>query len=163
MRTQTGSILSHGIIAGSFGYLIVAAAHAGVNVIQGRAAFATAAHLGASFVHRTAAAGGVVDPAAVIAFNGIHLATALLAGIVASWLIHEWEAHPDAGYFVFFVLIAGLIMGSFMSAVVISELAQAASWPAVLVSNSLAAVVMGAYLLTAHPTVRRQLGHMGGD
>lgn len=163
MRVQPSGVLSHGVVAGALGYLVVAAAHAGLNVVQGRPAFATAAHLGASLVGSTSTPGGGFDPAPVIALNGIHLVAAVLAGIVASWLIQEWEAHPIAGYFVFFILIAGLIMGSFVSAVVVSELAHAASWPAVLLINGAAAAVMAGYLLSVHPALRAQLARLGGD
>jgi hypothetical protein len=157
MRARLASVLPHGIVAGMIGYTVIVVAYAGVNVAQGRSAFHTAARLGEFLVNAPAGSPVVANSAPIIAFNGIHLVAALLAGYILNWLMSEWESNPGAGYFFFFVLTGGLIMGSFLSAVILVELVAVVGWTQVLVVNMIAAAAMVAYVLTAHPELRRQL------
>jgi hypothetical protein len=161
MRVRPSRVLAQGVIAGVLGYLIIVLAYAVLNLIEGRPVFATAAHLGARLAGGPAAAGGGIDPAPVIAFNGVHLLMMLLVGVGASWLVNEWEAHPLAGYLIFFVAVVALVVGSFWTAILVAEFAHAVSWVAVLTINTVAAVAMAAYLLIEHPAVRRQLAQIG--
>jgi hypothetical protein len=162
MRVRPSRVLAQGVVAGVLGYLVIVVAYAGLNLVQGRPAFATAANLGARLVSGPVAASGF-DPAPIIAFNGVHLLAALVVGTVASLMVNEWEAHPLAGYVVFFGAIAGLIAGSFLTAVLVSEYAHAVGWITVLVINFAAAAAMAGYLLIEHPAVRRQLAHIGDE
>jgi hypothetical protein len=157
MHVQPSRVLAQGVVAGAIGYATVVLAYALIDLITGDAAFATVTRLA------TALRGSpdAVDSGALIAVNGIHLLAGLVAGTGASLLINEWEVHPAAGYFVFFVLIAGLIAGSFASAVLIGEYAHAVGWTTILVVNAVAAAAMLAYLLAVHPVLRREAARMG--
>jgi hypothetical protein len=152
MRVQPSRVLAHGITAGCLAYLVIVVAYAALNVIDGRSMFATAALLGHLLIGSDIAA---TDAAAVIAFNGAHLVAAIAAGMILSWLISEWEIHPTAGYFFFFVLLAGFVAGAFGSAVLLSEIAGAVSWTTIMVVDALAAASMAAFLFALHPQLRR--------
>jgi hypothetical protein len=157
MRVQPSTVLAQGVVAGSIGYIVVVIAYAALDLVTGDAPFATAARL-AAVLRGSAAA---VDSGAIIAVNGVHLLASLVAGVIASFLINEWEAHPAAGYFLFFVLLAGLIAGSFASMVVIGEYARAVGWASIMVINLLAAGAMMGYLFAVHPALRRAVAQMG--
>lgn len=156
MRDQAARILPHGIVAGFIGYAVIAAAYAIANVAQGLSPLDTAARLGALLV---SVPPGSPDAASapIIAFNGVHLAAALMAGCILNWLVSQWESNPGAAYFFFFVLLGGLIMGSFLSAVLLVELAGVVGWAQVLSFNLIAAAAMVSYVIFAHPELRRQL------
>jgi hypothetical protein len=155
VRVQPSRILAQGVVAGSIGYLVVVFANSGIDLVAGNSAFATVSHLAALL------RGGEPDAGAIIAVNGIHLLASLVAGTAASLLINEWEAHPAAGYFIFFVLIAGLIAGSFASAIILAEFARTIGWTTVLVVDALAATAMGAYLFAVHPALRAGIARLG--
>jgi hypothetical protein len=162
MGVQRSTVIPQGVVAGMIGYAVVVLAYAALNLAQGRNVFATAAQLGAYLVNSPPG----VDPgtaAPIIAFNGVHLFAALLAGIIVSWLVAGWERNPGAGYFFLVVMVAGLIMGSFLSAVIIAELAHAVAWATVLIINMLAAAGMVLYLFAAHPHLRHELPRLVAD
>jgi hypothetical protein len=157
MHVQPSRVLAQGVVAGAIGYATVVLAYALIDLVTGDAAFATVTRLATALRGSPEA----VDSGAIIAVNGVHLLASLIAGAGASLLINEWEAHPAAGYFIFFVLIAGLIAGSFASAVLVSEYARALGWTTILVVNAVAAAAMLAYLVAVHPGLRRAVAGMG--
>jgi hypothetical protein len=160
MLVQPSRVLAQGLVAGIIGYLVVVVAYAMLDVIGGQPAFATVTHL-AALVRSSHVPGAAADTGGILAINGIHLLASLVVGTGASLLINEWEAHPAAGYFIFFVLVAGLIIGSFASAVLIVEFAQVTGWTTILVVDALAAAAMVAYLFAAHPALRRAVADIG--
>jgi hypothetical protein len=163
MGVQRSTVIPQGVVAGMIGYAVVVLAYAALNLAQGRSVFATAAQLGAYLVNTPPGVDPAIAPAPVIAFNGVHLFAALLAGVIVSWLVAGWERNPGAGYFFLFVMVAGLIMGSFLSAVIIAEMAHAVGWATVLIINLLAAAGMVLYLFAAHPHLRRELPRLVAD
>jgi hypothetical protein len=160
MLIQPSRVLAQGLVAGVIGYLVVVIAYAVLDLIGGQQAFATVTEL-AALVRGTAVPGAPADTGGILAVNGIHLLASLVAGAGASFLIHEWEAHPAAGYFIFVVLLAGLIIGSFASAVLIAEFAGVTGWIPILLIDSLAAAAMIAFFFAVHPALRLEIAHMG--
>jgi hypothetical protein len=156
MSVQPSRVLAQGLVAGLIGYVVVVIAYAVIDLAGGQAAFSTVNRLAA-----VVRGGAPVDAGAIIAVNGVHLLASLLAGAGASFLINEWEAHPAAGYFIFFVLVAGLIAGSFASAIVIAEYTHTAGWATILAVDALAAGAMASYLFAAHPALRTEAARLG--
>jgi hypothetical protein len=155
-------IVAQGVVAGFLGYLVIVVSYSTLNLLQGRPVLATAAHLGGLLLgHGAPAPGAGVDPGAIIAFNGVHLVAALLAGVIGSLIVTEWELHPAAGYLFFFIMLTGFVAGAFWSAILISELAQVVAWTTVLVIDALAAAVMGVYLFRAHPGIVAEAAQIG--
>jgi hypothetical protein len=159
MSVQPSRVLAQGLVAGVIGYLVVVIAYTIFDLVAGPA-FATVTQL-AAIVHGPSAPGAASDTGGVLAVNGIHLLASLAVGTGASLLVNEWEAHPAAGYLIFFVLVAGLVIGSFASAILIVEFAHVTGWTTVLVIDGLAAAAMVAYLFAVHPALRREVAHMG--
>jgi hypothetical protein len=155
-------VMAHGLIAGMVGYAVIVVAYAAINLASGLSIFTTAARLGAFLVNAPAGSAPAGATAPVIAFNGVHLVVSLMAGMILSWIVHQWENRPGAGYFFFFVLLAGLVMGSFLSAVLIAELARVVGWTTVIAVNLLAAAAMVGFLFAVRPALRYGLARLAG-
>ena len=155
MSDERTKVFTQGLIAGLIGYGTVAVVFAVANLLAGRNAFYTAALLGASLFY------GVRDPAQVavtaqyvFAYNGIHLLVFLGFGLVSAALA-ELSEHLTQLWYV------GLVMFFFVAfhivaAMQVVAIPVQAAIPAVAVwaAGFAAALLMGTYLLWAHPRIR---------
>jgi hypothetical protein len=158
MRAETPSVLTGGMYAGLMGYGTVVLVQALTNVVAGLSPFHTAALLGSVlFYGLDDPAALVVAPGPVLAYNMIHLLVFLAFGILASWLVAQAEAYPILRYVVLFTLVfvAFHLYGG-MLLLVHPLVGRSAAWR-IGVPGVVAAVVMGAYLLWAHPPLWRSL------
>ncbi|HSJ15580.1 MAG TPA: hypothetical protein VK939_14250 [Longimicrobiales bacterium] len=146
METQRTRILVHGLIAGLICYLVIALLFLAYDALLQRPLLLTVARLGAALTG-SPLAGDVVTAPPVIAFNAAHLVLMLLVGMAASLVAHEWELHPNDWYAAFSVLTIGALLMTIGVGIYAVELAGAASWPAVLATNVVAAAAMAAYLI----------------
>ncbi len=152
MKPDRVRVLTDGLITGLLGYLAVVLFFGVVNLISGRSFFYTAALLGQGLVGGNGAPGNVtVTPAAVYAFNGLHLLVFLLIGLVAAWLVMQTERNPSFFVLALFIGLAGFFgtMALFVSAA--ASTSGALSIGSVIAANLLAGVGMGTYLVRAHP------------
>jgi hypothetical protein len=99
-------VLADGLVAGFLAYLVVVVFVSAVDVLSGNSPFSTVSLLGDVLLNGARASSGAIDPAAVISYNGLHLAAFLILGFAAAWLEHETELHPWLWYLAFFVLLA---------------------------------------------------------
>lgn len=153
MRPERSAVLVTGAIAGLIGSAVVAVLFVILNLVRGQPLLGTAAALGSALFGIPAAD---IVPAA-IAYNGVHVAVALIAGIGASFLMMEMEIHPVAWYAAFFAYVIALLVGFVVVGMLAVDVAGAASWIEVMAANVLAAVSMGWYLWKAHPDLRKTL------
>lgn len=153
MKPENSAVLVTGAIAGLIGSAVVAVLFVALNLARGLPVLGTAAALGSALFGIPAAD---LVPAA-IAYNGVHVAAALVAGIGASFLMTEAEMHPVAWYAIFFAYLIGLIVGFVVVGMLAVDVAGAASWLEVMAANVLAAAAMGAYLWRAHPRLKQTL------
>lgn len=155
MRESVRRVLGQGTVAGVLGYLIVAGIFAVVNLAAGHSPFRTAAELGAALfygVHDPAQV--AVTPAYVFAYNGAHLMVFLLFGLAAAWL----ASLADRGMQLWYVALFFFLFVSFHLIAGVQALAvpmqEAISATMVWVAGIAAALVMAAYLVWAHPSLR---------
>lgn len=160
MDAQRTRILVHGLIAGLICYVVVAVLFLAYDAALQRPLLLTVARLGSALT-REPLAGDVVAAPPVIAFNAAHLVLMLLVGMAASMVAHEWELHPNDWYAAFVVLTIGAVLMMVGEGVYAVELAEAASWPAVILTNVVAAAAMAFYLVRVsrlRPTVESAEG-----
>jgi hypothetical protein len=105
MRTSRREILVHGVIAAAIGYAVVTILFGVVDFLLGRPAFATAAYVGARVTPAVFEA-TPFDPAPVVAFNALHIALLLVAGLLGSFLVHR---SSRAGVLPLFAFSAGVV------------------------------------------------------
>lgn len=158
MAETRGEALAHGLVAGLIGYGVVVLVIGMANLLQGESVVHTPEVLGNALFFggsATEAEGGAV--AAVIAFNGIHLAASLLVGFAVSWLLYETERHHALWYVIMMILIAGFIYSVVLVGMVGAEMAGVVTWQGVLLANALWAVAMGGYLWWVHRGLAKRL------
>ena len=141
---------SRGLVAGAIGYGVVVAAFAGLNVLSGQDVFLTPALLGQSLLGESTRP-GVVEPAAVLVYNGLHLLVFLALGLAGTWLLFESELHPVIWYP---ALVLYLVAFFHLVGFVLVLSAPAGEWIpawAVVGASAAAGLSMVGYLLAARP------------
>ncbi|MCC6774803.1 MAG: hypothetical protein IT360_26755 [Gemmatimonadaceae bacterium] len=155
MKDSSLRILRQGVVAGLIGYAIVAVVFAIANLATGKSPFHTAAALGAMMFYGVPDASTVtVTPAYVIAFNGLHLATFLVLGVVGAWLAALAMKGRQLWYFslFFWIAVAYHVMGvAQVFAIPLGALLPAAAVWAAGIGASMAMVF---YLVRANPGIR---------
>jgi hypothetical protein len=146
-------MLLHGMTSGLIGYVVVSVFFAATSALGGRSLFHIPALLGGTlFFGRGADA--VIEPGAIIAFNGLHLLIFLVAGIFMAWVAKFSEDAMEGWY-----LAVILLMYVGAHVVVVPLLfeepirAQLSLW-LVTVATTAATIAMGAYLWKAYPGIR---------
>jgi hypothetical protein len=151
-------LLREGLVAGVLGYATVVVYFVALNLIQGRSPFYTAALLGSNlFYGLESPADLTITAGPVIAYNGVHLLGFVVVGGIMAWLAGLAERIPQGWYLVsllfLLVLAHGFGLPLWFDEPIRNELPL---WH-VVVATSIAAVVMGLYLLSAHPRLRASM------
>lgn len=151
MRHRIAGVLREGLVGGLLAYLAVVVAFALLNVAQGRSPFHTAAAMGAVLFHGGEAASAfALDPAPILAYNGIHLVGSLLVAGLAALLIYESELHRSFWYFGLMVLTAAGVYGIVLFGVAGAEIGGVLDWPTVILGTLVWLGAMTAYFLRVH-------------
>ena len=151
MRNRIASVLREALIGGLIAYLAVVVVFALLNVVQGRSPFHTAAAMGAVIFHGGEAASAfALDPAPILAYNGIHLLGSLLVAAVAAFLVYETELHRSLWYFGFTVLVAAVIYGIAIFGIAGAEIGGVLDWWTVVLGTLVWAGSMSAFFVWVH-------------
>jgi hypothetical protein len=151
MRNRIAGVLREGLVGGMVAYLAVAVAFALLNVAQGRSPFHTAAAMGAVLFHGgDAASAFALDPAPILAYNGIHILGSLVVATVAAFLIYESELHRSFWYFGLMVLVAAVFYSIVLFGVAGAEIGGVLTWSTVVFGTLVWAGAMTAYFLRVH-------------
>ena len=146
-------IIRHGAVAALLGFAVVALFFAVASALAGRSPFHIAALLGGSLFFGRGA-GVVIEPAAILAYSGVHLLIFLTAGIFMAWLARVAE-HLMEGWYL--ALSLAMYVGAHV--VVVPAMfdepvrSQLPLW-LVTIATTAAALVMGVYLWKAYPGLR---------
>ncbi|HSK20216.1 MAG TPA: hypothetical protein VK912_13770 [Longimicrobiales bacterium] len=146
-------VVRNGAIAALLGFGVVALFFAVASALAGQSPFHIAALLGGSlFFGRGADV--IVEPAAILAYSGVHLLVFLAAGIFMAWLARISE-HLMEGWYL--ALSLAIYVGAHV--VVVPAMfdepvrSQLPLW-LVTAATTAAALLMGAYLWKAYPGLR---------
>ena len=154
-ETRTSLLYQEGMIAGLLGAATIALWFLIVDTLNGRPLY-TPTVLGTALFRRGAAVPFVnvlPDFEMVWMFTWVHgLAFAAIGGVAAR-LLGLAERHPSAGFGILLLFVV-FEFGFIAAAMLFAEpVLHALAWPAVLVANMLAAVVMGGYFWLRHPSL----------
>ncbi|HET9439295.1 MAG TPA: hypothetical protein VFO52_03955 [Longimicrobiales bacterium] len=147
MKKNTLDAFQDGAISGFIGYLLLSIYFAVVNLAVGKPAWHTLEALGNALF-------GTGSPGPLIAYNGLHLAIFLVLGVAAAFLILEIERHPAFWYALFFVFVAGVMVGYILLITIAGPIAGVRP-VSMVVGNAIAATGMGSYLFWRHPALTR--------
>jgi hypothetical protein len=150
MKNKAGTLID-GMMAGLLGALAVALWFLIFDYSRGET-FHTPAVLGAVLLHGLPVkAAGELFAFRAVEYSVVHFAAFALFGLLAAWLITEARRMPllrlsalviFAGFEIFFITVIVLWAPPLMSAI---------PWPAVLVANLIATVVMLTYFFVRNP------------
>jgi hypothetical protein len=158
MRARTKLALTTGLYAGLLGYLVVVVFLALVNLLAGRSPFYTAALFGSAlFYGLRDPAMLVITPGAVLTYNMVHALAFLLLGQLVSWLVAQAETYPVLRYAVLVTLIFVAVHVYGVLLLFAHPLLAGSAWWQLGAASVLAAAAMGAFLLWAHPALRKSL------
>lgn len=153
-------LLREGVIVGALGATAIAVWFLIVDLVAGQAFF-TPLTLGgglfALFGADTAAINGIII---VGVYTLVHYAAFALVGISAALIVDMANRQPSI-LFGFVVLFAVIELGFYAFASLLQQITALGNlaWYNVMAGNVLAAVVMGYYLVRAHPALREQFRH----
>lgn len=150
-------VLREGMMAGVCGYVAVVLVVTVVDLLFGRAALHTAAHLGAWLFHPVEdALTGPGWPSAV-AYNGLHLILSLIVGIVAATMVAVSERMTGSWYVALIVLIACAIYAVGGLGAIAVEFKGITDWPTAILGTAAWLAGMTLYLRFAHPRLLSQM------
>ena len=151
MKPERARVLSEGLAAGLLGYLVIALFFGSLHLFTGQSLFHTAAALGEGLVSHDASIVGGVAAGSVIAFNGVHMMSFVLFGVIAAWLVSRAERNPGFFIVMLFLGLAGFFysLSGFLGFSIDRPLAP--SWITVALANLIAGLFMAGYLFRAHP------------
>ena len=154
--TRSGRIIREGIVVGLIGFAAVAAFYAVFDFLAARGFLFTVNLLGEAvfFGQRDPSileAPIAVNMTAVVFYTALHLVTALVIGIFVSWLAAHLEGPPSEVRLAILLIAAGFFVTIFGIGMVSSPIKALLPWWSVVLANSLAVVVAGAYLIKRHP------------
>jgi len=150
--TGLTTFAQEGMVAGLLGAVTIAVWFLVVDSLSGRPLY-TPTVLGLALFKGTAglAPSVAIDLEMVLMFTWVHGLAFMVVGGLVSYLLDVAEHHPHVGFgavLLFVVLELGFVVVSLVFA---EPVLRALAWPAVLVGNLLAAVVMVGYFWRHHP------------
>ena len=145
-------VAQDGFIVGLIGYAAVAVFYSLFDLLASRGPLYTVDLLGKALFR------GLRDPSvllfpvdpdtgAVFMYNALHLATALLIGLVVVALVKHAEENPARRAVVLFVLVAGFFVTIFAVGFLTAPIRPLLPWWSIVVANAVAVILGAAYLL----------------
>jgi hypothetical protein len=148
--------LRDGIVVGLIGYASVALFYSAFDILASRGMFYTVNLLGKALFR------GLRDPAvlmfpleidvtAAFLYNLVHLAAALIIGVVVTVLVVVAEQHPSRRAVVRIILVAGFFVTVALIATLTTPIRPLLPMWSVVAANAIAAIIAGTYLLSRRP------------
>jgi F0F1-type ATP synthase membrane subunit c/vacuolar-type H+-ATPase subunit K len=166
MVTAHGTVRD-GLVVGLIGYAAVALFYSGFDVLAARDPLYTVDLLGKA-VFRGLRDPGVLffplplDGMAIFLYNALHLAIALVIGVIVTALAGEAERHPERSLLVLFTLIAGFVVTVTIVGLLTAPMRPVLPWWSIVVANALAVIVAGSYLVRQRPRLWHRLTLVAG-
>jgi protein-S-isoprenylcysteine O-methyltransferase Ste14 len=100
-----------------------------------------------------------IDMAGILMYTGVHLALSVVIGFVVTRLIAQAERDPTQARTMLALIVAGYLLTIVGFGYLTAPMRALLPWWSIVVANSAAVVVVGAYLLKRHPGLAgRMLG-----
>ena len=158
MKPDRTRLFTEAFIVGVIGYAVVALFFVIWNILAGRHPLYTAALLGQGIARSPAPGDAVVAFGPIMAYNALHLIVFLLIGLIAAWLVFATEKVPQFWFVGLLIFITALMVSIAVLVVYSVPISDALPWWSIVAANVVAALLMGAYLVKAHPRLLSQIG-----
>jgi hypothetical protein len=145
-------VIQDGLVVGLIGYASVAFFYSAFDLLASRGTFYTVNLLGKALFRGLRDPGVLFYPmandfTAIFWYNALHLAVALLIGVIVTSLVASAEQHPSRRGFVRLVLVLGFVATVMVAATLTTPIRPLLPLWSIVVANAFAAVLAGAYLL----------------
>ena len=104
-----------------------------------------------------------VNPVAVLLYTALHFVMSLGIGMVVAWLIVHLEGPPAQVRLAAMLIAAGFLVTVFAIGMASTPIKSLLPWWSVVLANSMAVIVAGAYVLGRHPGLARRLMAFGRE
>jgi hypothetical protein len=153
-RKTAVEVLEDGLLAGVIGYATMVLFYGLASVLSGQSPFYIPALLGSVLFAPASSNAVAIDPALVIAYNGVHLLALLIAGVTLAWLA-RLAAQALQGWYVAVIAIVFAAVHVVALPIWFGERVRAELpvWQ-VVAGMGLATAVMVAYLWVMNPDIR---------
>lgn len=148
--------LRDGLMVGLIAYASVAVFYSAFDLLAARGTLYTVDLLGKA-VFRGLSDPGVLqfpsrpDMTAIFWYNALHLLIALAIGLIVTRLVEHAERHPSQAQLVLFTILAGFIVTILGVGLLTTPMRPVLPWWSIVVANTLATLLAGAYLLQKRP------------
>jgi len=151
-----------GLILGFIAYLSVAAFYAVFDLLAARGTLYTVNLLGKAVFGGPADAAALQQPIALdmqamFWYDALHLVASLAVGMVVIALVAQAERRPSTAPLAFVTIVGGYAATIVTVGLLSEPIRQVLPWWTIVVANSSAVVLGGAYVLRNHPGAWRTL------
>jgi hypothetical protein len=151
-----------GFIVGLFAYASVALFYSIFDFLAARGTLYTVNLLGRSVFGGLRDAGVLhlpvrLEPLAIIAYNGLHLALSLAIGLVVVRLVAHAERDPAHARLMLSIIVLGFFGTILAVGLISAPIRPVLPWWSIVVANTLAVGVAAVYLVRTHPGLGRRL------
>ena len=164
---RTSRTIRDGLVVGIIGYFAVAALYGAFDLIAARGPLYTVDVLSKA-LFRGLRDPGVLglpmqpDATAIFWYNGLHLLISLAIGLFVTGLVEQAERRPSQARMVLFTLVAGFVVTIVAVGLLTSPIRPLLPWWSIVVSNALAVLLAGTYLLRRRPDTWVRLSPFAG-
>jgi hypothetical protein len=154
--------MQDGIVVGLIGYASVAVFYGAFDLLAARGPLYTVDLLGKALFRGLRDPGVVMFPirpdlTAMSLYNALHLVSALAIGLTVTSLAAYAERQASKSYGVLFVIVAGFVVTILGVGALTQPMRPVLPWWSIVLANSLATAMAGAYLLRQRPGIWRRL------
>lgn len=149
-------VTQDGLVVGLIGYASVAFFYSAFDLLASRGTFYTVNLLGKALFRGLRDPGVLFYPmandlTAIFWYNALHIAVALLIGLIVTRLVASAEQHPSRRGFVRLVIVLGFVATVMVVASLTTPIRPLLPLWSIVVANAVATVLAGAYLVRRHP------------
>jgi protein-S-isoprenylcysteine O-methyltransferase Ste14 len=160
--TADRRIVQDGFAVGLIGYAAVALFYSAFDLLAARGALHTVNMLGQAMFRGLRDPSVLLfpinlDPLAIVAYNALHLGIALAIGFFVASLVATAEQKPATRRIMRAVIVGGYAVTVVVVGVLTSPIRDLLPWWSIMLATAAAAILAGAYLVTRHPGLWRNL------
>ena len=145
-------VIRDGVVVGLIGYASVAFFYSAFDLLAARGTLYTVNLLGQALFRGLRDPGVLFypaenDPVAIFWYNALHLAIAVLIGLVVTSLVASAEEHPSRRRLTRWVIVGGFVATVLAVATMTTPIRPLLPLWSIVVANAVATILAGAYLV----------------
>lgn len=154
--TSPNRWIREGVVVGLIAYAAVAIFYLAFDLVAARGALFTVNQLGQLMLNGSAGPAVTgesvpLDMTAIVGYSAMHLAAALLIGLLVCRLVHEAELQPMIALVALLFIVAGFAATIAGVGLLSAPIRDVLPWWSIMAANALAVLVAGLVMIKRHP------------